>query len=101
VRVEARLPGQGVSAVGFIVMTGRDPQILGRIQGLVEEERALRGGHVGKALDDQERSRLTEIEVELDQCWDLLNQRRALREFGMDPNQASDRDDQVVEGYQQ
>jgi hypothetical protein len=82
-------------------MTGRDPQILGRIQDLVNEERGLRSGHVGKALDEDERSRLAEIEVELDECWDLLNQRRALREFGMDPGPATARDEDVVEGYQQ
>lgn len=74
---------------------------MGRIQDLVDEERSLRNKHVGKALDGQERSRLAEIEIELDQCWDLLNQRRALGEFGMDPGQATTRDEEVVEGYQQ
>jgi hypothetical protein len=82
-------------------MTGRDPEILGSIEDLVEEERALRGRHVGKALDEEETSRLADIEAELDRCWDLLNQRRALREFGMDPGEATPRDEDVVEGYQQ
>ena len=60
------------------------------------------GPHVvGKALDEEETSRLADIEAELDRCWDLLNQRRALREFGMDPGEATPRDEDVVEGYQQ
>ena len=44
---------------------------------------------------------MEEIETQLDQCWDLLNQRRALREFGADPNQAQVRDEDTVERYQQ
>jgi hypothetical protein len=52
-------------------------------------------------LNEGERAQLDQIESELDQCWDLLNQRRALREFGMDPSNARVRDDDTVEGYQQ
>jgi hypothetical protein len=82
-------------------MTAPDPQILTRIDELIEEENRLRNRHRGIPLEEQERSRLEEIEIQLDQCWDLLNQRRALREFGMDPDQASARDEDTVEGYQQ
>ena len=76
-------------------------QILSRIGELVDEERNLRERHGQRPLDDQERSRMEEIEIQLDQCWDLLNQRRALREFGADPNQAQVRDENTVENYQQ
>lgn len=82
-------------------MTSRDPQILGRIGKLVDEEHELRRRHEGARLDNGELARLKDIEAELDQCWDLLNQRRALREFGMDEEQASARDADTVEGYQQ
>ena len=78
-----------------------DTSILGRIGELVAEEKDLRNRHLGNALERPELERLDEVEVELDQCWDLLNQRRALREFDEDPNQASVRDPGTVEGYQQ
>ena len=77
------------------------PQILARIGELVEEERSLRERHVERKLEGPEKSRMEEIEVQLDQCWDLLNQRRALREFGADPNQAQVRDEDTVEQYEQ
>jgi hypothetical protein len=82
-------------------MAMSSPQILSRIGELVEEERNLRERHGETPLDEQERLRMEEIEVQLDQCWDLLNQRRALREFGADPNQAQIRDEDTVERYQQ
>jgi hypothetical protein len=50
-------------------------------------------------LSDTDRVRLKEITVELDQLWDLLRQRRALREFGTDPNEALIRPPEVVEKY--
>ena len=52
-------------------------------------------------LTEGERSRLEDIRVRLDQCWDLLRQRRALREHGMDPGAAEVRDPEVVERYEQ
>jgi len=52
-------------------------------------------------LTDGDRDRLAKIKVELDQCWDLLRQRRALREFGRDPDQAKVRPPKVVENYEQ
>lgn len=66
-------------------MTTSDPEILSRIGDLVDRSGRLRERHSESPLDDQERAQLEEMEIELDQCWDLLNQRRALREFGMDP----------------
>lgn len=82
-------------------MTDEDPGIFSRIGELVDQEKQLRSRHQGSPLDEEELRRLEEIETELDQCWDLLNQRRALSEFGMDPEQAKVRDPQTVEKYQQ
>jgi len=82
-------------------MATQDPEILGRIGALVDEEHQLRSRHGNDPLTAEEAGRLDQIEVELDQCWDLLNQRRALREFGFDPSTASVRDPKTVEGYQQ
>lgn len=82
-------------------MTSTDPQIVTRIGELVEEESQLRHRPHDTPLAEPERRRLEDIEIQLDQCWDLLNQRRALREFGMDPEQASVRDENTVEGYEQ
>ena len=82
-------------------MATSDPEILTRIGDLVERERELRDRHEQTSLDETDRRQLEQLEIELDQCWDLLNQRRALREFGMDPGQARVRDDDTVEGYQQ
>ena len=73
-----------------------DDRVLHRIQKLVDEEHSLYGG---SSLDDHGRERLTSIQVELDQCWDLLRQRRARREYGQDPAQASVRDPGTVERY--
>ena len=69
--------------------------ILEHVHDLVEEERTLRAGSPGAEAGE----RLAKIEEELDQCWDLLRQRRAKREFGEDPEQASARDKDTVEGY--
>jgi hypothetical protein len=79
-----------------------DEEIVGRIGGLVEREHALRS-QVGSAggLDDDGRAQLEKIEVQLDQCWDLLRQRRARREFADNPDEAELRDAGVVERYQQ
>lgn len=78
-----------------------DERIHNRIEELVAEEHELyeRGGE--GALTDSEHRRLESIEVSLDQCWDLLRQRRALRDSGRDPNAARVRDPEVVEGYEQ
>jgi len=77
-----------------------DAQILQQIEKLVDEERELRSQAKGE-LADEERARLESLEVALDQCWDLLRQRRALREFGEDPQGAHARDATTVERYEQ
>ncbi len=56
---------------------------------------------MGKGLSPAESERLRSVEVQLDQCWDLLRQRRARREFGQDPDEAIVRDPDTVERYQQ
>ncbi len=78
-----------------------DNEIHERIEQLVAEEHELyeRGAQGG--LSDSEHRRLESIQVGLDQAWDLLRQRRALREAGRDPNAARVRDPDVVEGYEQ
>jgi len=52
-------------------------------------------------LSEQDRARLGELKVQLDQCWDLLRQRRALREFADDPDKAKVRPERIVENYEQ
>ena len=52
-------------------------------------------------LNDEERERLDAVKVSLDQCWDLLRERRARRESGLDPDDAEVRSESTVEGYQQ
>ena len=82
-----------------------DESIAARIERLVNEEEQLRGREQTDRGDpdalEGERERLRAVEVELDQCWDLLRQRRALRDAGTDPNQAQARDADTVERYQQ
>jgi len=75
-----------------------DETILARIKKLVDEEHALYGK---SSLDDHGQVRLDSLKVELDQCWDLLRQRRALREFDQDPDKAKVRPASVVEKYEQ
>jgi hypothetical protein len=74
---------------------------LDRIQLLAEEEHELRDRESHGPLPEAERLRLAEIELELDQCWDLLRQRRARREAGLDPDGARARDIDTVENYRQ
>jgi predicted nuclease with TOPRIM domain len=78
-----------------------DDPLRDRIDALVEEEHELRERHVGQGLDDAERERLKQLEVELDQTWDLLRRRNARREAGQDPTTESERDQTTVEGYLQ
>ncbi|MCF3961824.1 DUF2630 family protein [Streptomyces fuscigenes] len=71
------------------------------IDSLVDEEHKLRERSVGsQGLGADDRARLREVEVQLDQCWDLLRQRRAKSEFGEDPAEAKVRSANEVEGYQ-
>ena len=77
-----------------------DNKPLARIRELVDEERDLRARLQRHEVSaDEERARLKALEVELDQCWDLLRQRRALRETGGDPREAQMRPPDEVEGY--
>lgn len=78
-----------------------DTEINHRIGNLVSEERELRRKSVGTGLADDDRTRLQSIEVQLDQCWDLLRQRRAREEYGEDPEAAQVRPASEVESYQQ
>ena len=75
-----------------------DQPVLNHIQRLVEEEHRL---HEQRAHLTADRKRLAQVQVELDQCWDLLRQRRALRDVGRDPNYAQVRPPEVVENYEQ
>lgn len=75
-----------------------DRSVLNHIDQLVKEEAQLYGQ---SELADVDRRRLAELKVELDQCWDLLRQRRALREFGENPDRAKVRPAKIVEKYEQ
>jgi uncharacterized protein DUF2630 len=78
-----------------------DPQIHGTIEQLVAEEHELWQREAAGNADARDRQRLRELKVSLDQCWDLLRQRRALREAGRDPDAAEVRRSEVVERYDQ
>ena len=82
-----------------------DESILNRIESLVQEEHKLQHREQDDATDDDaladDRRRLDQVSVELDRCWDLLRQRRALRDAGADPEQAQARDADTVERYLQ
>lgn len=76
-------------------------EIIGRIDQLIDEEHELRQAALGTGLSQQQRTRLTELETQLDQCWDLLRQRRALAASGQDPTAAHVRQASEVESYEQ
>lgn len=76
-----------------------DNDIIANIDELIAEEHQLRSRAGG--LDDVEQGRMRQLEQQLDQCWDLLRQRRARREFGEDPTAAEARPAREVESYQQ
>ena len=78
-----------------------DNTVLQRIGRLADEEQELEEAHVGSPLSKDDRERLKKIEVELDQCWDLLRQRRARRAAGLDPDGATLRNEETVEKYLQ
>jgi hypothetical protein len=82
-----------------------DESIAARIERLVAEEHELRGRERSDSDDpdalEGDKERLHAVEVELDRCWDLLRQRRALRDAGTDPDQAEARDAETVERYLQ
>ncbi|WP_445163647.1 DUF2630 family protein [Mycobacterium sp. Dal123C01] len=77
-----------------------DSETLVHIRNLVAEEKDLRAQLQHRDISEsEEHDRLRRVEVELDQCWDLLRQRRALRETGGDPREAAVRPPDQVEGY--
>ncbi|OBH88842.1 DUF2630 family protein [Mycobacterium sp. E2733] len=77
-----------------------DNETLEHIRNLVAQEKALREELQRRDISEsEEHDRLRRLEVELDQCWDLLRQRRALRETGGDPREAEVRPPGEVEGY--
>ena len=79
-----------------------DDQISDHIESLVKEEHELlHRAESDHGLDEAGHARMQQVQVELDQCWDLLRQRRALREAGKDPDAAHARDPEVVERYEQ
>jgi hypothetical protein len=78
-----------------------DGQIHGTIEQLVAEELELWEHEASGNATDADRQRLEELKISLDQCWDLLRQRRALREAGLDPEAAQARPEDVVENYRQ
>ncbi len=80
----------------------QDEQIIARVHELVDEEHTLeRAGQEHQGLKEDEQARLRHLEEQLDQCWDLLRQRRARRNAGLDPDDAAVRDPQIVEHYRQ
>ena len=75
-----------------------DESVLSNIDRLVKEEEGLYGK---SEITGEDRARLADLKVHLDQCWDLLRPRRALREFGKDPDEAKVRPAKIVENYEQ
>jgi hypothetical protein len=82
-----------------------DESVAARIEQLVAEEHRLRSREQADSSDvaalEEDRERLDSVELELDRCWDLLRQRRALRDAGGDPDDAQARDTETVERYLQ
>ena len=76
-----------------------DRELIDRIDALVDEEHRLENAAGSGGLGSEDAARLRQLEVQLDQCWDLLRQRRALRETGGDPREATMRPEDQVEGY--
>ena len=75
-----------------------ETDILSRIHALVDEEHTLREG---TEHTDDDTSRMNKIEADLDQCWDLLRQRRAKRQYDENPDEAQARPESTVESYLQ
>ena len=73
--------------------------VMGSIEKLAHEEHELREREGRGEASENDRERLQTIEVALDQCWDLLRQRRARSAAGLDPDEAEVRDTDTVEGY--
>jgi uncharacterized protein DUF2630 len=80
----------------IVATPNKDTHVFSHIEALVAEEHKL---FDGGELDAPQKKRLAEIQSELDRYWDLLRQRRALREFGDDPSKARERDADTVKKY--
>jgi uncharacterized protein YjaG (DUF416 family) len=78
-----------------------DKEIVKRISDLAAEEQQLEEAHVGEGLSAEELKRKRDLEITLDEMWDLLRQRRAKRSAGQDPDAAEQRSADTVEGYLQ
>lgn len=78
-----------------------DEPVHGEIERLVAEEHELWERETSGGASEDDRRRLESVRVALDQCWDLLRQRRAKRQYGHDPDAAAPRPPEVVEGYEQ
>ena len=76
-----------------------DQTVIDRINELATEEHDLFEKESRGEASDDDRERLQDLGVSLDQCWDLLHQRRARRSAGLDPDEATVRDERTVEGY--
>ena len=76
-----------------------DRKVTDTINELAHEEHALFERESNGTATEADRARLNHIQVTLDQCWDLLRQRRARREFAMDPEEARVRDEKTIKGY--
>ena len=81
-----------------MALNKNDESVLSHIDRLVKEEEQL---YAKTEISSEDRARLADLKVHLDQCWDLLRQRRALREFGNDPDEAKARPAKIVENYEQ
>lgn len=79
-------------------MPASDESVLNHINRLVDEEKAL---YKTADTSPESRARRDSLKVQLDQCWDLLRQREALREFGKDPDKAKVRSADIIENYEQ
>jgi Protein of unknown function (DUF2630) len=78
-----------------------DQNVEDRIEPLIEREHELRRHAGGRGLNEAEQAELQRLEVRLDQLWDLLRRRRAMRASGQDPSSAALRDEDTVEHYEQ
>jgi hypothetical protein len=98
--VERHHPGQSPGLLRRLLYVAMDDQqVLNRIDKLVQEEEDLLHRHEGEGLSSEDHARMEELKLQLDKMWDYLRQRRALREVGDDPDDASVRDGGTVEDY--
>ena len=91
----------GTTGLDFDALSQRIHPAAKRINQLAAEEQRLEEAHVGEGLSDDELTRKRELEITLDEMWDLLRQRRAKRNAGQDPETAEQRSAGTVEGYLQ